>query len=128
MDCFLPTCGERMAETPDDFPHTLVPLSLAAQLVFIEVYGSGFLGARTPTEEKLNAVATAISALVPIFEYEENSAHRARLVPETELARGRFKSGAKELHFNDLRRSRHLLAVSATDVSYVVRLLEEARR
>lgn len=119
---------QSMAEVPEDFPHTLVPLALAAQLVFVEVYGPGFLGARAPTEEKLDAVATAISALVPIFEHGKDSADGARVLREAELFGGRFRRGAKELQFTDGKRARRLLAVSATDVSYVIRLLKEAAR
>jgi len=115
------------AETPDDLPHTLVPLTLAARLVLREAYGVGFLGARTRTEEKLNAVAKALSALVPIFEYAESSALDAEPIPSSELACGRFKSGAKEFHSGHGKRGAHFLAVRATDAAYALKVLKDAR-
>lgn len=111
------------AAAPEDLAHTLVPLPLAAHLLLMEVYGRDFLGARTPVEDKLNAVATALSALVPIFEHERRSWEGARVIPGDELADGRFSSGAKEFQFRKGRRT-GFLAVSAADVSYVIQLLK----
>jgi hypothetical protein len=113
-------------EAPDDLPNTLVPLALAARLVLIEAYGLAFLGARTRTEEKLNAVAKALSALVPIFEYAGSSALGAEPIPSSELACGRFKRGAKEFHSDQGRRGPHFLAVRATDAQYALKVLKEA--
>jgi hypothetical protein len=86
-----------------------------------------FLGARTRTEEKLNAVAKALSALVPIFEHAESSALGAQPILSSELARGRFKSGAKEFHSDRGKRGPHFLAVRATDAEYALKVLKEAR-
>ena len=86
-----------------------------------------FLGARTRTEEKLNAFAKALSALVPIFEHAESSALGAQPIPSSELARGRFKSGAKEFHSDRGKRGPHFLAVRATDAEYALKVLKEAR-
>lgn len=115
------------AESPDDLPNTLVPLALAARQVLIEAYGLAFLGARTRTEEKLNAVAKALSALVPIFEYAESSALGAEPIPSAELAFGRFKRGAKEFHSDHGKRGPHFLAVRATDAAYALKVLKEAQ-
>lgn len=124
---FVAPPSHSQAEAPDELPNTLVPLALAARLVLIEAYGLAFLGARTRTEEKLNAVAKAISALVPIFEHAENSALGAQAIPSSELARGRFKRGAKEFHSDRGRRGPHFLAVRATDAEYALKILKEAR-
>jgi len=115
------------AESPDDLPNTLVPLALAARLVLIEAYGGAFLGAGTDTEEKLDAVAKAISALVPIFEHAQSSALGARPIPSSELVCGRFKSGATEFQSDHRRRGPHFLAVRATDAEYALKVLKEAR-
>ncbi|MFL6566498.1 MAG: hypothetical protein ACJ8G5_16290, partial [Burkholderiales bacterium] len=66
-----------------------------------------FLGTGTRTEDKLNAVAKALSALVPIFEYAESSELGAQPIPLSELACGRFTSGAKEFHSDHSKRAPH---------------------
>lgn len=88
----------------------------------------GFLGVRTRTEEKLNAVAKALSALVPIFEYAESSALDPEPIPCSELSCGRFKSGAKEFHSDHGKRGPHFLAVRATDAAYALKLLKDRAR
>ncbi len=115
------------AEAPDDLPSALVPLAVAAWLVLREAYGLAFLGARTRTEEKLDAVAKALSALVPIFEYAESNELGAQPIPLSELACGRFKSGAKEFHSDRGRRNPHFLAVRATDAEYALKVLKDAK-
>jgi hypothetical protein len=124
---FLTPASPPGTEAPLDLPHTLVPLALTARLVLIEAYGLAFLGARTRTEEKLNAVAKALSALVPIFEHAESSALGAQPIPSSELACGSFKRGAKEFHSERGKRGPHFLAVRATDAEYALKLLKEAR-
>jgi len=124
---FVAPASPSRAEAPDDLANTLVPLALTARLVLIEAYGVAFLGARTRTEEKLNAVAKALSALVPIFEYAESSELGAQPIPLSELACGRFKSGAKEFHSDHGERGPHFLAVRATDAEYALKVLKEAR-
>lgn len=86
-----------------------------------------FLGARTRTEEKLNAVAKALSALVPIFEYADDSALGAEPIPCSELSCGSFKSGAKEFHSDRGKRTPHFLAVRATDAAYALKILKDAK-
>jgi hypothetical protein len=114
------------ADTPDVLTFTLVPLELAARVVLARVYGPEFLGARTPIEEKMDAMARAISALVPIFEHEESSASGAWPIPPALLVGGRFKRGAREFEFEDRSRSCQRLAVRATDASFVLNLLKRA--
>lgn len=122
-----PPAAAHPPETHEDLGHALVPLALAAHHVLWEVYGSDFLGAHAPWEEKLNAVAMAISVLVPIFEHGECSLQGARRIAEADLDGGRFTSGAREFQFRDGRRS-GLLAVRATDVGPMVQILRQARR
>jgi hypothetical protein len=124
---FVAPASPSRGEAPDDLANTLVPLALTARLVLIEAYGLAFLGARTRTEEKLNAVAKALSALVPIFEYAESSELGAQPIPLSELACGRFKRGAKEFHSDRGERGPHFLAVRATDAEYALKVLKEAR-
>jgi len=124
---YLAPTSDGTAEAPEDLPNALVPLALAARLVLREAYGAGVLGARTRTEGKLNAVAKALSALVPIFEYEESSALGAEAIPISELACGSFKRGAKEFHSGHSKRAPHFLAVRATDAQYALKVLKEAR-
>jgi hypothetical protein len=116
------------AETPDDLADTLVPLELTARVVLAKAYGPEFLGPRTPIEEKMDAMARAISALVPIFEHEESSARAACLIPPALLAGGRFKRGAREFEFEDRTRSCQRLAVRATDAAYVLNHFKRTSR
>lgn len=124
---FSAPTSDRTAKAPEDLPNALVPLALAARLVLREAYGVAFLGAGTRTEDKLNAVAKALSALVPIFEYAESSELGVQPIPLSELACGRFISGAKEFHSDHSKRAPHFLAVRATDAQYALKVLKEAR-
>lgn len=126
MNSAKPRTAAATAETPDEPIYTLVPLELAARLVLAKVYGSEFLGARTPIEEKMDAMARAISALVPIFEHEESSESGAWPIPPALLVGGRFKRGAREFEFEDRSRNCQRLAVRATDASYVLNVLKRA--
>jgi hypothetical protein len=74
----------------------LVPLARAAALA----YGRLFPGESVKDAKTLDLIAVAISALVPLYQ-QENEKSTPRRVAEADLARGRFCRGAARLEFPD---------------------------
>jgi hypothetical protein len=113
----------RVSEEPDDLPHTLLPLRLAAELIFSKVYEARVV---TNREEALDSIASTIAVLAPIYEYSADSHRPARRLSRVELEGGMFKGGARELRFIDGRAPRVSLAVAANDVTHTIETLKNA--
>ena len=110
-----------MSEEPQrHLAHTLMPLKLAAELIFSKVYAERSVGRR---EDMLDSIATTIAVLAPIYEYGLDSHQLPRALSRSDLEGGMFKGGALRLQFIDGRQPRTSLAVSADDVSATLNLL-----
>jgi hypothetical protein len=112
-------------EDPSSVPHSLVPLTLAVVIVRERVYA----GDSAPNaEDHLSGIATAIAALIPIYEYGHKPEYAPRILSSADLAGGLFRDNGKELRFVDGRSAKISLAVRAADVERVVGLLIQARK
>ena len=79
------------------------------------------------TEQLLDSIATTISVVAAIHEYEVTDSHQpARQLSHAELQGGMFKGGAKELRLIDGRRPRRALAVTAQDIAATIEALKSA--
>jgi hypothetical protein len=107
----------------DQLAHTLVPLRLAAELVFSKLYEGRHVASR---EEVLDSIATTIAVLAPIYEYSIDATNPARRLSRFELEGGMFKGGALRIHFIDGRQPRTQLAIAANDVSDTIETLKKA--
>ena len=110
-----------MSEESERLAHTLMPLKLAAELIFSKLYADRSVGRR---DEMLDSIATTIAVLAPIYEYGPDSHQRPRALSRAELEGGMFKGGALTLQFIDGRIARTSLAVSADDVSATIQALK----
>lgn len=103
-----------------DVGHELIPLDLATKSVYARLYAEQHAKAgRTCTEQDLNALATAITALVPLFTYDGEGANLARL-DAADIKAGLFRGGARRLIFLDGRPALENLAVKAHHLEGVV--------
>ena len=105
----------------DRLAHTLLPLKLAAELVFNKVYEGRTNMERGPL---LDSIASTLSVLSPIYEYHPDPAQPPRLLTRLEIEGGMFKGGAQELRFIDGRPPLYSLAVSADDLSATIDALQ----
>ena len=112
-----------MVDESHRLAHTLLPLRLAAELVFSKVYEGRTTMERGPL---LDSIASTIAALSSIYEYNPNPADPPRLLTRRELEGGMFKGGARELRFIDGRATLVALAVSADDLSATIEALKSA--
>jgi hypothetical protein len=112
-----------MSEGPEDLPHTLIPLKLAAELIFSKLYAGRHHDSR---EEVLDSIASTIAVLAPIYEYASDPTKLARRLSRVELEGGMFKGGALRLQFIDGREPRTQLAMAASDVSDAIETLKNA--
>jgi hypothetical protein len=107
-------------------PHSLIPLKLAAELVWNRFYESR-ASAPVWREPMLNSIAATISAMGDIYEYSPtDSKSSVRVLSRIEMEGGVFKHGGDELHFIDGRPSRYSLAVRAELVSATIEVLTRA--
>lgn len=83
-----------------ELQHPLVPMPLAARMVYERAYGS------EPPErhlaERLNGLAYCLASLGPLYALESPEA-APRALSSSELAWGHFRNGGGELHFLDER-------------------------
>ena len=112
-----------MADDSHRLAHALVPLRLAAELVFSKIYEGRTTVERGPL---LDSIASTIAALSPIYEYSPDPANPPRLLTRRELDGGMFKAGARELRFIDGRPTLAALAVAADDLSATIDALKSA--
>jgi hypothetical protein len=104
--------------------HSLVPLKLAAELVWARVY-EGRPSPGAAKEELLNSIASTLSLLTAIYEYEPASGSRGvRELSRGALEGGIFIGGAEELQFSDGRPPRRFLAIAADDISKAITALK----
>lgn len=99
--------------------HELVPLNLAAAVVFRRVYEDRTLLSGGRSTAHLDGMAYVMTSLVPVFRYEPNGALVGQIQPD-ELAGGLFRDGGKALYFVDGRAEIALMGVRASDIDYVV--------
>lgn len=110
-----------MAREPDELAHTLLPLSLASELVYARVYEGRV---RTHSkEELLDSIASTIAAVATVYEYEARASTVTRKLTNDDLNGGTFRGGGKELVFANGRPARTSLAVSANDIGVVIERL-----
>ena len=125
------TFGKPMAETQaceieQGDPHSLIPLKLAAALVWNRFY-IGRVSAPAWQESMLNSIAATFSVIGKIYEYNPNDpTDSIRLLSRIEIEGGMFKQGGDELHFIDGRPPRRSLAVRAESVSATIEALTRA--
>lgn len=105
-------------------PEELVPLNVAAQRIFRQVYLPFHHPQSSPGADQLNGVASALCSLAPVYALDGSGAPR-RLSGE-DLAGGLFRGGARELLFLDGRDSIRNLAISSREVERAARALHEA--
>jgi hypothetical protein len=106
--------------------HALVPLKLAAQLVWAKVYESRNLGLEKT--DLLNSIASTLAVLGTIYEYRTDPQVPARPLSRSEIEGGMFRGGAEELHFIDGRAPRRFLAVVTADVAITIEALKDASK
>jgi hypothetical protein len=105
--------------------HTLLPLRLAAEVIFSKVYAGG-AAMVADRDQQLDSIASTLAVLAAIYEYTTDSHHPARRLSRFETEGGMFRGGARELHFIDGRRPRISLAVAANDVTTTIERLKKA--
>jgi hypothetical protein len=98
----------------------IVPLELAVQHIFREVYGP------CSSPDKLNGLAMAIAALTPIYQGDQESKELLRCVPAAAALSGMFRGGGKELRFIDGRSPLTGLCLRVDDISYVIGVLRQS--
>jgi hypothetical protein len=108
-----------------ELAHTLLPLRLAAEVIFSKVYRGG-AALVADREQMLDSIASTIAVLAAIYEYSSDSHQPARQLSRFETEGGMFRGGARELHFIDGRRPRTSLAVAANDVTTTIERLKKA--
>lgn len=103
--------------------HSLVPLKLAAELIFTKVYEGRTIAARGPL---LDSIASTIAVLSAIYEYNRDPGLPPRLLTRMEIEGGMFRGGAGEMRFIDGRAPLSSLAVSADDLAATIEALKNA--
>ena len=102
-------------------PPELIPLEVAARDAQRRAYPeANYVG---DTHERLNGLAHAMAALVPLFTLSP----QRRMLTADEVARGHFRGGASSLHFIDGRAPITELAVSAESVDRFVESILAAK-
>jgi len=80
--------------------HDLIPVPLAARIVYQRAYGAAPPEAHL--EDRLNGLAYRLASAGGVYAIEAGKAGPRRLSPN-EIASGHFRNGGKELHFLDER-------------------------
>jgi hypothetical protein len=115
----MATVGNR-----DEVRHSLIPLTLAVELIRHKVHGE-----RPPAHRNagpdLDALAYFIAGTMMLYEYDADPSKAPRRLAREELEGGLFRNGAKELQFLDGRASKRLLAVTALDVECTTAVLAD---
>lgn len=97
--------------------HDLVPLELAARAVYRRVYEAQDAGF-----DRLNGIAHAIAAQLPLYTYDD-AGEGLRLLRAEELAGGQFQDGGRAMSFADGRPRLERLAVSPSGLERVYEAL-----
>jgi len=101
----MATVGDR-----DEVRHSLIPLTLAVELIRHKVHGE-----RPPAHRNAHADLDALACFIA----------GSMMLARQELEGGLFRNGAKELHFLDGRASKRLLAVTALDLECATAVLAD---
>lgn len=109
----------------DELSHTLLPLSLAADLVRAKIYAV-WRTAGQDREAGLNTLATFIAGMIQLYEYGQDPSEAPRALRKAEIDGGLFRNGGKTLVFIDGRPTKSLLAVNVDDVQRVIEMLTRA--
>ena len=104
-----------------DLAHTLVPLPLALETIYLAVYGKP--GNAREHQARLDGLASAVSVLVPLYEYAPQNESDVRQLDTRELEGGIFRDGGRSLTYKDARRPVRDLAISSTAIQHVVQML-----
>jgi hypothetical protein len=108
-----------------DFRLSLIPLEHAVKAAYRHFYGEAPKQADQATDDKLNAIASLMAQLVPIYEYDPDPDVTARPLLRADLAGAVFKRGGKDVTYADGRAADVPLAVSANDVAKVVQEMKK---
>ena len=115
----MATVGDR-----DEVRHSLIPLTLAVELIRHKVHGERPPAHRN-AQADLDALACFIAGSRMLYEYDADPSRAPRRLARQELEGGLFRNGAKELHFLDGRASKRLLAVTALDLECTTAVLAD---
>jgi hypothetical protein len=100
--------------------HDLVPVPLAARIVYQRAYGA------TPPEvhldDRLNGLAYCLASAGGVYAIEQGKAAPRRLSPD-EVVSGHFRNGGRELHFLDERAPIRHIGVTRDCIDKAVRLI-----
>lgn len=80
--------------------HDLVPVPLAARIVYQRAYGAALPEAHLT--DRLNGLAYSLASAGGVYAIEEHKPAPRRLFRD-EIVSGHFRNGGKELHFLDER-------------------------
>lgn len=118
---------EYVDESRVEFQHDLIPLPVAARVVYARIYEdkTASRGASLLLE-RLDDVAAAIAGLASLYAYEPARSSAVRRLTPGELQGGTFRSAGNELHFNNGREPLRNMAVARADLEQVIALLEES--
>jgi hypothetical protein len=116
------SCAEPAALEPPS-THDLMPLDLAATVIFRRVYANRtHTGTPTRMTGHLDALAYTIAELAPIYVYEANG-HSVRALSRDDLAGALFQDGARALAYVDGRAAVRNLAFNATSITAIIQTL-----
>ena len=108
--------------------HDLMPLDMAASMVFRRVYEKRMLlGMRASPTRHLDALAYTIVELVAVYLYDTDG-RSLRRISDHELSGALFQDGARSISYLDGRTPITNLAVSVKDVNAVIQKLMAAFR
>jgi hypothetical protein len=103
--------------------HDLMPLDLAAAVIFRRVYGEHMpLHSPTRLSAHLDGLAYTIAELAPIYVYQRNGGS-VRPLSREELAGALFQGGAKTISYIDGRAALADLALNARQVEALIHTL-----
>ena len=110
-------------EDPQQLAHNLIPLKLAAEVVWNKVYAARHGAAKR--EDKLISIALTLCAMGDVFQYEPDSRRVPRRLSPSDMDGGLFRAGGQELNFIDGRATIRYLAVEPDCVSKTIEALKK---
>jgi hypothetical protein len=100
--------------------HDLIPVPLAARIVYQRAYGAGPPEAHL--SDRLNGLAYCLASVGGVYAIEEDKT-KPRPLSSDEIACGHFRNGGKELHFLDQRAPVLHLGVTRECIEKAVRAI-----
>ena len=113
-------------DRPIDLENNLIPLPLAARVVYARVYAK-----TTPCRdgsfllERMDGVAAAMSSMARLYTYDPARPDATRPLSQDELRGGLFRNGGREVHFHDGRQPLQNMAISHADLGKVLSALQQ---